>query len=210
MKKIILITLFSLVGSIVLAQKTKKGVVPKNEVLIVVDNVSAEIITVNKQKKIVLFVKNEIQIDTLEVKLLQDNNFKPNNFTLKSFTAAGVKLYHVSWQEMVLIDTKDKKESTAITENQIWNTLSKKQLFTNYHKTSNIKETQFLDKNKTASHEVEKKTSEGSEFHLLPNGDISLFSKAQQSHFVYSVTIDKYESKKVQSTPTKPSSKPKK
>jgi len=208
MKKIFLVALLTITGLQVTAQKTKKPVTPKNEVLATVDNVSAEIIVQNKVRKLVLFVKNETKTDTLLVKQLPDANYKPNNFSLKSFTTSDTKLYHVSWQEMILVDTKIKKETTSITENQVWNTTTGKQLFNNFHKSYYLKETQFLDKNKTASHDVEKKSSEGSEFHLLPNGDISLFSKSQQSHYVYNVANDKYEVKKAQATP-KASPKPK-
>src|SRR5690606_28548976 len=105
MKNIILVALLTLTSLQVTAQKTKKPVTPKNEVLATLDNVSAEIIIQNKIKKMVLFVKNETQTDTLLVKQLPDANYKPNNFTLKSFTTSGNKLYHVSWQEMILVDT---------------------------------------------------------------------------------------------------------
>lgn len=206
MKKILIVAIVSLTGLLVTAQKSKKLVTPKNEVLATLDNVSAEIMVQNKIRKLVLFVKNETQTDTLLIKQLPDAKYKPNNFSLKSFTTSDTKLYHVSWQEMILVDTKIKKETTSITENQVWNIATKKQLFTNFHKSYYLKETQFLDKNKTASHDVEKKSSEGSEFHLLPNGDVSLFSKSQQSHYVYSVTNDKYEVRKTQATP-KPKSK---
>lgn len=210
MKKIFLVTLLTLTSLQVTAQKTKKPVTPKSEVLATVDNVSAEIIVQNKIRKLVLFVKNETKIDTLLIKQLPDAKYKPNNFSLKSFTTSDTKLYHVSWQEMILVDTKIKKETTSITENQVWNTKTGKQLFNNFQKSYYLKETQFLDKNKTASHDVEKKSSEGSEFYLLPNGDISLFSKSQQSHYVYNVANDKYEIKKTQTNPkTNQKSKPK-
>lgn len=210
MKNLFLVALLSLIGLQVTAQKTKKPIAPKNEVLATLDNVSAEIISQHKVKKLVLFVKNGTQTDTLLVKQLPEANYKPNNFSLKSFTTSDAKLYHVSWQEMILVDTKAKKETTSITENQVWNTTTGKQLFNNFHKSYYLKEKQFLDKNKTASHDVEKKSSEGSEFFLLPNGDISLFSKSQQSHYVYNMANDKYEVKKAQTTPkANPKLKPK-
>ena len=147
MKKILIVAIVSLTGLLVTAQKSKKTVTPKNEVLATLDNVSAEIMVQNKIRKLVLFVKNETQTDTLLIKQLPDAKYKPNNFSLKSFTTSDTKLYHVSWQEMILVDTKIKKETTSITENQVWNITTGKQLFNNFHKSYYLKETQFLDKN---------------------------------------------------------------
>src|SRR5690606_28013823 len=140
-----LVTLLTLTSLQVTAQKTKKPVTLKSEVLATVDNVLAEIIVQNKIRKLVLFVKNETKTDTLLIKQLPDAKYKPNNFSLKSFTTSDTKLYHVSWQEMILVDTKIKKETTSITENQVWNTKTGKQLFNNFHKSYYLKETQFLD-----------------------------------------------------------------
>ena len=87
------------VSTISFAQKSKVKTAPKNIILATVDNVSAEVISEKSGKRVVLFVKNEGKIDTLEVKKLDKITFKPTNFTLKSYMTQGKKLYHVSWKE---------------------------------------------------------------------------------------------------------------
>ena len=160
-----------------------------------VDNISAEIITEKAGKRVVLFVKNEGKVDTLEIKKIEKTDFKPTNFTVKSYLAQGKKLYHVNWKEEIKVDTKLKKENGVVTENQLWDTQSKTLLLGNTHKSSHIKETVFLDANKTASHEVEKNRSEGFEFTLNVDGSFVLKTKTQNSTYVYNTTLSKYEMK---------------
>jgi hypothetical protein len=50
------------------AQKSKAKLVPKNVVLTSVDNISAEVISEKIGNRVVLFVKKEGKVDTLEVK----------------------------------------------------------------------------------------------------------------------------------------------
>ena len=52
MKKILIVAIVSLTGLLVTAQKSKKTVTPKNEVLATLDNVSAEIMVQNKIRKL--------------------------------------------------------------------------------------------------------------------------------------------------------------
>lgn len=198
MKK--LIFLFVLLASVLsFSQKGKaKGKISaasKNIVLTKVDNISAEIITEKSGKRVVLFVKNEAQIDTLEVKKLDKADFKPTNFTLKSYTTQGKKFYYVNWKEEVKVDTKLKKENGVVTEDQLWDTETKKLLLGNTHKSSHVKETIFLDANKTASHDVEKNRNEGFEFILNPDGSFNLKTKSQTSSYAYNTTSERYEAK---------------
>ena len=60
-----------------------------------------------------------------------------------------------------------------------------------------VKETQYLDKGKTATHDVERKRNEGFEFILLPNGDLTLKTKTQENQYKYSKATDKFENSKV-------------
>lgn len=198
MKK--LIFFFVLLASVLsFSQKGKaKGKISaasKNIVLTKVDNISAEIITEKSGKRVVLFVKNEAQIDTLEVKKLDKADFKPTNFTLKSYTTQGKKFYYVNWKEEVKVDTKLKKENGVVTEDQLWDTETKKLLLGNTHKSSHVKETIFLDANKTASHDVEKNRNEGFEFILNPDGSFNLKTKSQTSSYAYNTTSERYEAK---------------
>ena len=197
MKKLFLL-LILLVSTIGFAQKGKTKAKPatsKNVVLTKVDNISAEVISEKSGKRVVLFVKNEDKVDTLEVKKLDKTDFKPTGFVVKSFTTQGKKFYHVNWKEQVKTDTKLKKETSDITEDQVWDTETKTLLVGNLHKKSHIKETIFLDANKTASHDVEKNRSEGFEFTLNPDGSFVMKTKTQNSTYVYNVASSKYEIK---------------
>ena len=197
MKKLFLL-LILLVSTIGFAQKGKtkaKSAAAKNVVLTTVDNISAEIISEKVGKRVVLFVKKEGKVDTLEVKKLDKTDFKPTGFVVKSFTTQGKKFYHVNWKEQVKTDTKLKKETSDITEDQVWDTETKTLLVGNLHKKSHIKETIFLDANKTASHDVEKNRSEGFEFTLNADGSFVMKTKTQNSTYVYNVASSKYEIK---------------
>ena len=197
MKKLFLL-LILLVSTIGFAQKGKTKAKPatsKNVVLTKVDNISAEVISEKSGKRVVLFVKNEDKVDTLEVKKLDKTDFKPTGFVVKSFTTQGKKFYHVNWKEQVKTDTKLKKETSDITEDQVWDTETKTLLVGNLHKKSHIKETIFLDANKTASHDVEKNRSEGFEFTLNADGSFVMKTKTQNSTYVYNVASSKYEIK---------------
>ena len=197
MKKLFLL-LILLVSTIGFAQKGKTKAKPaaaKNVVLTKVDNISAEVISEKSGKRVVLFVKNGDKIDTLEVKKLDKTDFKPTGFVVKSFTTQGKKFYHVNWKEQVKTDTKLKKETSDITEDQLWDTETKTLLLGNLHKKSHIKETIFLDANKTASHDVEKNRSEGFEFTLNADGSFVLKTKTQNSTYVYNTASSKYEIK---------------
>jgi hypothetical protein len=194
MKKLFLL-LVLLVSTVGFAQKGKGKSATKNVVLTTVDNISAEIISEKTGKRVVLFVKKEGKVDTLEVKKLDKVDFKPTNFTVKSFTTQGKKFYHVNWKEEIKTDTKLKKENGFVTEDRIWDTETKTLLLGNVHKSSHIKETIFLDANKTASHDVEKNRSEGFEFTLNPDGSFVLKTKTQNSTYVYNAASSKYEMK---------------
>ena len=194
MKKLFLL-LVLLVSAVGFAQKGKGKSATKNVVLTTLDNISAEIISEKTGKRVVLFVKKEGKVDTLEVKKLDKVDFKPTNFTVKSFTTQGKKFYHVNWKEEIKTDTKLKKENGFVTEDQIWDTETKTLLLGNVHKSSHIKETIFLDANKTASHDVEKNRSEGFEFILNADGSFVLKTKTQNSTYVYNTASSKYEMK---------------
>lgn len=194
MKKLFLL-LVLLVSTVGFAQKGKGKPAAKNVVLTTVENISAEIISEKTGKRVVLFVKKEGKVDTLEVKKLDKVDFKPTNFTIKSFTTQGKKFYHVNWKEEIKTDTKLKKENGFVTEDQIWDTETKTLLLGNVHKSLHIKETIFLDDNKTASHDVEKNRSEGFEFTLNADGSFVLKTKTQNSTYVYNTASSKYEMK---------------
>lgn len=194
MKNLLLFLVLSL-SMIGFAQKSKAKLVPKNVVLTSVDNISAEVISEKIGNRVVLFVKKEGKVDTLEVKKIDKIDLKSTNFTVKSFTTQGKKFYHVNWKEEIKVDTKLKKEKVEITEDQIWDTETKTLLFVNINKSSHIKETVFLDKNKTASHDVKKNRNEGFEFTLNSDGSFNLITKTQNNTYFYNIASSKYEIK---------------
>lgn len=176
-------------------KKTTSKKTTSKSVLAKIDNLTAEITTANKQKKIVLFVLNDGTKETIE---LSKNNpdLNPINFTITPFTVNNVKLYHIHWEEKNKISTKLKNEDQDIVESQIWNIEKKELLLGNTQKSSHIVETVFLDKNKTASETQERNRKEGFEFNLLPNGDVILKNKTQQNAYTYNASLNKYEIKK--------------
>ncbi|BCY29042.1 hypothetical protein [Flavobacterium okayamense] len=190
MKKIILIAfiaLFAFTGS---AQKTKKVTLGK------VDNLTAEVVPNGKGKKLLLQVKNGSEVETLDVKSVADNNLNPKEFIMKSFSVNEAKFYVLTWKEQITTQTKLKKEVADITESQIWNIETSTLLLGNTQKSIYIKETQFLDKNKTASHEVEKKRNEGFEFILNNDGSVVLKTKTQENHYKFNFETGRYEPSK--------------
>ncbi len=187
MKKIFLVAFISLLALNTQAQKTKKVTLGK------VDNLSAEVVPNGKGKKLLLQVKNDSGVETLEVKSVADNNLNPKEFTMKSFSVNEAKFYVLTWKEQITTQTKLKKEVADITESQIWNIETKTLLLGNTQKSIYIKETQFLDKNKSASHEVEKKRNEGFEFVLNTDGSVVLKTKTQENHYKFNSDSGKYE-----------------
>lgn len=197
MKKIILASFALIIGLHGIAQKNKtvKKVTPKNELVTTFQNLSAELITIKTKRSFVLFVKEDNQVkDTLVLIESIDKSFMPSNCSIKSFNVRSKSLIIVEWDAQTINTSKDKNETIQIKEHQVWNLESKKQLFVNSFKKTHTKEKVFLDKNKTASHEVEKNRTEGAQLTLLTNGDITLYSKTQQSHFTYNQEEDLYKS----------------
>lgn len=190
MKKIFLVAIISLLALNTQAQKSKKVTLGK------ADNLIAEVIPNGKGKKMTLTVKGESGTEVIDVKSVADNNLNPKEFAMKSFSANDTKLYLLTWKEQITTETKLKKEVADITESQIWNTETKTLLLGNTQKSIYIKETQFLDKNKTASHEVEKKRNEGFEFLLNTDGSVILKTKTQSNPYQYNVDSGRYEPQK--------------
>ncbi|NHN26737.1 hypothetical protein FIA58_013715 [Flavobacterium jejuense] len=197
MKRLFLVLLLIVVTSGFSQKKkaTSKKSTSKT-VLAKVDNLTAEIVTVNKQKKIVLYVLNEGIQEVIELNNSIHPFLEPINFSITPFTVNEIKLYHIHWEEKNKINTKLKNENQDIVESQIWNIKKKELLIGNTQKSSHIVETIYLDKNKTASETQERNRKEGFEFNLLPNGDFILKNKTQQNTYSYNTTLDKYEIKK--------------
>lgn len=129
--------------------------------------------------------------------ITKDKNQFPMNVKINSFTVSGVKLYHFSYTENIKTETKLKKEDALVTTNEIWDFSSTKvKILSNIQTISKIKETVFLDKNKTASEEVEKTRKEGFEFTLTKDYEVILSTKTQTNKYKFNPITRRYDPKK--------------
>ncbi len=153
-----------------------------------VDNLIAEI----KGKTFHLSITEKGKaIDAITVKELADD-VKPTDIKLTGFTANGTKLYLLQWTEKSNTKTDLKTEDITMVYSVIYEIPNKKQVFSNYQKTTNIVEKVFLDRNKTASETQEKVRREGFEFILNPDGSIIQKSKNQENKWTYDVAQQEF------------------
>lgn len=200
MKKIILFV-FLFVMSLSYSQKksgSKTKAAAATNVLAKLDNLSIEMSSDKNNPKMLLLIKNDTGIETVEINKSATNS-KPLNVELKSFTTNGIKLYFITWKENSKTETKLKKENIETITSQIWNITDKELLIGNVKKKTNIIETVYLDKLKSATETQERNRSEGYDFTLLANGDFVLKTKTQESNYMYNVATKKYEIKKLTS-----------
>lgn len=187
MKKLFVVAFLSLFALNVHAQK--------NKVLGKAENLTAEIVPNGKGKKLIVNVKGASGTETLDVKTVANSDLHPKDFVIKYINANGVKLCYITWKEQITTQTKMKKEVADIIESQIWNPETKTLLVGNTQKSIYIKETKYLDKRRTATHEVEKRKKQGFEFVLNKDGSIILKTSKQQNHYAYNKANNRYEPK---------------
>lgn len=158
-----------------------------------VDNLTAEI----KGKTFQLTISDKGKpADAIVVKELT-NDVKPIDMKLSSFMANGTKLYLLQWTEKSNTKTDLKTEDITMMYSVIYEITAKKQVFSNYQKTTNIVEKVFLDRNKTASETQEKVRKEGFEFVLNPDGSVTQKSKNQENKWLYDAAKQEFvEAKK--------------
>jgi hypothetical protein len=157
-----------------------------------VDNLNAEV--KGKTFQVTISEKGKAN-DAIIVKELNDN-LKPIDIKLTSFTATGTKLYLLQWTEKTNTKTDVKTENITIIYSVIYEITNKKQVFSNFEKTNNIVEKVFLDKNKNASETQEKIRREGFVFTLNPDGTIAQKNKTQENKWVYDATKMEFVGKK--------------
>ena len=197
--KNILLTLILLITTVSLAQKPKTTVKTTSTALATFENLKAEIITENGKQKLAILLDNAGKKETIILKEIKttEKAQQPTNFKIKSFTIGNVKLYHFSYTENILTETKLKKENALITSNEIWELATTKiKIFGNIQTVSQIKETQFLDKNKTASQTVDKTRREGFEFTLTKDFEVHLSTKNQINKYKFNEVTRRYDPKK--------------
>jgi len=154
---------------------TAKGVLAK------IDNLVAEVKAGNFQ---VTISENGKPKDAITVKAV-DAKFAPTNCKLTSFTASGVKLYLLTWTEVVVIKSDLKTENLTNVYSVVYEIPNKRQVFSNTQTTNHIVEKVFLDRLKTASETQEKIRREGFEFILNADGTITQKNKTQENKWKY-------------------------
>ena len=198
MKKI-LFTLISLITTFCLAQKAKTPIAATSNALATFENLKVEIITDAGKQKLAILIENAEKKETIILKEIstKDKAQQPTNFKIKAFTIANTKLYHFSYTENILTETKLKKENAVITSNEIWDlSTTKLKILGNIQTIIQIKEIEFLDKNKTASQTVEKTRKEGFEFTLTKDFEVHLSTKTQINKYKFNTTTRRYDPKK--------------
>ncbi len=195
MKKIFLVAFVVLFSSSNYSQKKKvlKTVANKTTAgLAKVDNLVAEIksgnfqITINENGK----PKDAIIIKSADAK------FAPTDCKLTSFTANGAKLYLLVWSEKTTTKTDLKTENIVTINSQVFDLVTKTQVFSNFQTTNNITEKVFLDKLKNASETQERIRREGFEFILNADGSITQKNKTQENKWIYDAKEVKYNDAK--------------
>lgn len=199
MKNLLFIFLLLVITNFSFAQKAKTPAAATSNALATFENLKAEIITEGGKQKLAILIDNAGKKETIILKEIstKDKAQQPTNFKIKTFTIADTKLYHFSYTENILTETKLKKENAIITSNEIWDlSTTKLKILGNIQTISQIKEIQFLDKNKTASQTVDKTRKEGFEFTLTKDFEVHLSTKTQTNKYKFNTTTRRFDPKK--------------
>jgi hypothetical protein len=185
MKKLLVLFAITLLTTTSFAQKKKAPVKSTKSAATSsakVDHLTAEI----KGKTFQLTIAEKGKpADAMMIKEAIEESNKPTDIKLSSFTANGVKLYLVQWTEKNSTKTDLKAEDITTIYSVIYEIENKKQVFSNFQKTTNIVEKVFLDRNKTASETQEKVRREGFEFILNADGTVTQKGKNQENKWQY-------------------------
>ena len=168
-------------------QKKKKSTTAKVSAGVLAKSGDASVLF-NKKKDLVLaFAKDTMVLSKSK------SDFAPTNVKVAPVKVKTNTFYCVTWNETVKTDAKGKKETAAVTENQLWNPATKTLLIGNTQKAVEVQEIEYLDKLKTASQTVYKKRNEGYQFTLLGNGDFTLSNKTSSTKYAYNDKSSRYE-----------------
>ena len=199
MKYLLFIFLLLVITNFSFAQKAKTPAAATSTALATFENLKAEIITEGGKQKLAILIDNAGKKETIILKEIstKDKAQQPTNFKIKMFSIADIKLYHFSYTENIKTETKLKKENAVITSNEIWElSTTKLKILGNIQTISQIKEIQFLDKNKTASQTVDKTRKEGFEFTLTKDFEVHLSTKTQINKYKFNAVTRRYDPKK--------------
>lgn len=199
MKNLLFTFLLLLTTTVSLGQKAKTPAAVNSSALATFENLKAEIITEGGKQKLAILIDNAGKKETIILKEIstKDKAQQPTNFKIKTLTIADTKLYHFSYTENILTETKLKKENALVTSNEIWDlSTTKLKILGNIQTISQIKEIQFLDKNKTASQTVDKTRKEGFEFTLTKDFEVHLSTKTQINKYKFNAITRRFDPKK--------------
>lgn len=188
MKKIALLLMVLSVG-LTYGQKKKKSTASKAKAPAgVLAKAGDASVLFNKKNDLVLAIAKDTMILSKS-----KSDFAPSNVKVAPVKVKTNTFYCVTWNETQKKDSKDKKETAAVTENQLWNPATKTLLIGNTQKAVEVQEIEYLDKLKTASQTVYKKRNEGYQFTLLGNGDFTLSNKTSSTKYAYNDKSSRYE-----------------
>jgi hypothetical protein len=183
MKKILVLSLFALLSLNAYSQKKKTAAKPITASgLAKADNLVAEVKKGNFQ---VTINENGKEKDAMIVKAVEAN-FKPTNCKLTAFTAAGIKLYLLTWTEVTQIKTPKRTDDITIVYSIVYEIANKKQVFSNTQTTTYIKEVVSLG-GTAATETQEKVRKDGFEMILNADGTITQKGKKQDIKWIYDV-----------------------
>lgn len=201
MKKKFIVLLMAVFCATAYSQKGKKianTASVKKTTLAKTENITADLIQKKSNTDFYLLVSNKGKTDSLLIKSIANSgdkaiNVLPVECKITPFTAKGVKLYSISWNEKTTSgDVKTKLENTTNLHTEIWDIANKTALFSNIQMTKFISEILYLDKLKMASQTSEKIQRAGFELTLTPEGDIVLKNKTQENKLVFDAAEKKY------------------
>ena len=169
-------------------KKTKKTSKPVSTATILAkaDNLSAEIV----KNTFYVFINKGTKKDTITIKSVGAN--LPSDCKITPYLTKNTNLCLVSWTEKAQLQTGSKTEDKTITFSEIYEVLNKTKIFSNTQTSTLITEQVFLDKNKTASQTQQKQRNEGYSLILNKDGDITLYTKKQESKMTFDATKKEY------------------
>lgn len=190
MKKTILLFALAVMTSVGYSQKKKKSnakSITASGVLAKKDNLTAEIV----KNEFFLYLNEGGKKEVLFTRPM-DVSKKMSECKITGFKAKETPLYCVTWVEKSTTKTDVKTEDATSVVTEIWEVPSKTQVLSNVQTSTHIIEKVFLDRLKNASETQERNRKEGWELTLLPNGDISLKTKTQETKQSYDPATKKY------------------
>lgn len=163
-------------------------------VLAKLDNVSVEILKNN----IYLFnskTGKDAKKDTIVLKM-NVQKAPPTDCKISVVNSKSNQFYVVSWTENEITTTRLKTEDATTIFTEICDFSTKTKVFSNFQKTTKIKEIRFFDAKETVSETIDKLRKEGNEFKIQPDCEVIQTNKKGEIKWIYSPAEKVYVLKK--------------